>query len=104
MVSLYQVITANGPVFLDTINQTDNGSAILSAGAKTRKTRKDTKPPLQSTDSTEGGAGWGAGGERARVRAAAGETDTQQDEGEGSGSVVRGGRRLRRAVPSSDSE
>ena len=103
MVSLYQVITADGPVFLDTINQTDNGSAILSAGAKTRKIRKDTKP-RQSTDSTEGGAGWGAGGERARVRAAAGETATQQDEGEGSGSVVRGGRRLRRAVPSSDSE
>ena len=44
MVSLYQVITADGPVFLDTINQTDNGSAILSAGAKTRKIRKDTKP------------------------------------------------------------
>eukprot|EP00802_Teleaulax_amphioxeia_P009391 Tamp_09407.p1 GENE.Tamp_09407~~Tamp_09407.p1 ORF type:complete len:496 (+),score=72.84 Tamp_09407:45-1490(+) len=104
MVSMYQVITANGPVFLDTINQTDNGRAILSAGAKTRKTRKDAKPPLQSTDSTEGGAGWGAGGERATVRAAAGETDTQQDEGEGSGSGVRGGRRLRRAVPSSDSD
>ena len=47
MVSMYQVITANGPVFLDTINQTDNGSAILSAGGKTRKIRKDTKPPAK---------------------------------------------------------
>ena len=47
MVSLYQVITANGPVFLDTIKQTDNGSAILSAGGKTRKIRKDAKPPRQ---------------------------------------------------------
>ena len=104
MVSMYQVITANGPAFLHTIKDTDNGRAILSAGVKTRKTRKDAKQLRGSTDSSVGGRGDRGGEEEAGVRAAGGAAGKKKDEGEGRSSGEGGAQRARRALPSSDSE